>query len=90
MIDDKPLAVVAAVMLTLSPINAAGAETMADRPACKELEALYAELGERAGEPPSEAEIQAAIYDENPTNADCRAMLALFAMQGGVVPPVTE
>jgi len=52
-----------------------------DRPACKALKELYVELAKRSGVTPSQTEIEEAVYGENPTNAECQAMLALFPVQ---------
>lgn len=64
----------AALAVLLSPPMAQAQ----DRPACKALEAVFVELGKRSGEVPTDAQVKEAVYGENPTNADCQAMLALF------------
>lgn len=48
---------------------------------CDALVALFIELGERSGETVSEAEARAEVLSENPTEAECLAMLALFEAQ---------
>jgi len=53
-------------------------ETGIERPSCKALEEVYIAIAEAAGEKVSETELQAAIYSENPTDAECAAMLAMF------------
>jgi len=48
---------------------------------CDKLVALFVELGRRSGETVSEAEARAKVLSENPTEAECAAMLALFPAQ---------
>lgn len=64
--------------LTLTAPMAVGQTADAELPACKELEDLYIELGRLSGQIPTEAEINAAIYEANPTNEECQMMLSLF------------
>ena len=60
----------------------ANADATANKPACKELVALYLELAKRSGETVSETEATREVMAENPGNAECAAMLALFRNQG--------
>jgi len=48
---------------------------------CDALVALFVELAARSGETVSEAEARVELLSENPTEAECQAMLALFEAQ---------
>ncbi|MEL6689392.1 MAG: hypothetical protein AAFP28_03655 [Pseudomonadota bacterium] len=45
---------------------------------CDQLVALFMELARRSGSPVSEAEARQEVLQDNPTQAECAAMLALF------------
>ena len=57
------------------------AQSSAEETSCDRLVALFIELGARSGETVTEAEARAEVLSENPTEADCQAMLALFEAQ---------
>ncbi|WP_299692700.1 hypothetical protein [uncultured Tateyamaria sp.] len=57
------------------------ADTLENKPACEELIALFIVLAEKSGETVSNASAQAEVMSENPSDAECAAMLALFPRQ---------
>ena len=56
----------------------ASAQNSTDAPNCEKLVALYIELAKRSGETVTEASARAEVLSDNPTDAECAAMLALF------------
>lgn len=70
----------AALALSLSAAAAIANETDT-KPTCEKLIALYIELGKSAGQAVSKEAARAAVMSENPSDADCAAMLALFSKQ---------
>lgn len=71
----------AATLLTLMTLQPALAASSDDMPFCDRLVALYMELAKRSGETVTEAQTRAEVLSENPTEAECAAMLALFETQ---------
>ncbi|MEL6889071.1 MAG: hypothetical protein AAFO86_10230 [Pseudomonadota bacterium] len=71
----------AAMLLPLTVAHAA-ANDLDDKPACQQLVALFMELAERSGEVVTEDEARAEVMSEDPGDAECAAMLALFPQQG--------
>ena len=50
---------------------------------CEKLVALFVELADRSGETVTQAEAQAEVMSENPSEQECAAMLEMFAGQLG-------
>lgn len=57
------------------------AQTTTEGSSCDALIALFIELGELSGETVTEAEARAEVMSENPSEAECQAMLSLFEAQ---------
>ena len=66
-----------AVLLTLPEF----AEAKEDLSNCDQLVALFIELAERSGETVTKEQAKAEVMSENPSQAECGAMLALFESQ---------
>nr|WP_319386682.1 hypothetical protein [uncultured Roseibium sp.] len=60
-------------------VAAAKADGKDAKPTCEKLIALYIELGKSSGQAVSKEAARAAVMSENPSDADCAAMLALFS-----------
>ncbi|MEL7091126.1 MAG: hypothetical protein AAFN94_05260 [Pseudomonadota bacterium] len=74
----RAVIVAGAVALALAgPVAAQGT----GMPNCDKLIALFIELAKRSGETVTEAQARAEVMSENPSDADCAAMLALFPAQ---------
>ncbi|WFE91746.1 hypothetical protein K1718_10405 [Roseibium porphyridii] len=70
----------AALTLSLSAAVSVASETDT-KLTCEKLVALYIELGKSSGQAVSKEAARAAVMSENPSDADCAAMLALFSKQ---------
>lgn len=57
------------------------AESKEDMSNCDQLVALFIELGKRSGETVTAEQAKAEVMSENPSEAECGAMLALFESQ---------
>ena len=69
----------AAFVAVLMPVQGHSQQTQSQ---CDELVALYVELAERSGETVTLEEARAKVLSENPTDAECGMMLALFPKEG--------
>ncbi|MEO0917560.1 MAG: hypothetical protein AAFY31_11360 [Pseudomonadota bacterium] len=64
--------------LMTSPAFAEGSEDVSN---CDQLIMLFIELGNMSGETVTEDEARAEVMSENPSEAECAAMLAMFEGQ---------
>ena len=74
------MACLAVLALSLSATATKANETDT-KPTCEKLISLYIELGKSSGQAVSKEAARAAVMSENPSDADCAAMLALFSKQ---------
>lgn len=71
----------ATALLLILFATGAGATDAASAKPCDQMVALFIKLAKLSGDTVTEAEARAEVLADNPTQAECAAMLAMFEAQ---------